>query len=181
MKWPWHLRNSSCEAPRQAIRNWGYSSQVKRIARELYGPFDAQLLEARGFSASDVFDVFDSMVTEVESRQTFHHNALVNLFRSSGTNGRLLVERYHELIGVGKEKAERFVEELNVEQTPLDHVRSMIISHYDLRLIDVYTFLASDLAGSLGLDEEQVGAVLDYYALALGALSDYGDRVSSSI
>ena len=157
----------------QAIRNWGYSSQVKRIARELYCPFDVHLLEARGFSASDVFDVFDAMVTEVESRQTLHRNTLVNLFRSSGTNARLLAENYHELIGLDKKKAERFVEDLNVEQTPLDRVRSMIISHYDLRLIDVYTFLASDLAGSLGLDEERVTAVLDHYALALGALSSY--------
>lgn len=157
----------------QAIRNWGYSSQVKRIARELYCPFDTQLLEARGFFASDVLDVFDLMVTEVESRQTYHRNALVDLFRISGTNRRLLVEKYHELIGVGKDQAERFIEELNVEQSPLDRVRSMVISHYDLRLIDVYTFLASDLARSLGLDEKRVGAVLDHYTLALGELSDY--------
>ena len=32
----------------QAVRNWGYHSQIKRIAREFYCPLDAQLLEARG-------------------------------------------------------------------------------------------------------------------------------------
>ena len=91
----------------QAVRNWGYHSQIKRFARELYCPFDAQLLEARGFSASDVLDVFEAIVTEVESKHTVHRETLVNLFRSSGTNGRLLVETYHELIGLEKEKAER--------------------------------------------------------------------------
>ena len=157
----------------QAVRNWGYHSQIKRFARELYCPFDAQLLEARGFSASDVLDVFEAIVTEVESRQTVHRETLVNLFRSSGTNGRLLVEDYHELIGLEKEKAERFVEELSVEETPLDRARSMIIAHYDLRLPRVYTFLASDLAESLDLDEDRVSWVLDEYALSFGALSDY--------
>ena len=164
-----HLMRSAT----QAVRNWGYHSQIKRIARDLYCPFDAHLLEARGFSASDVFDVFEAMVTEVESRQTVHRETLVNLFRSSGTNGRMLVENYHELIGLEKEKAERFVEDLNVEETPLDRVRSMIIAHYDLRLPSVYTFLASDLAESLGLEEDRVSAVLDEYALSFGALSDY--------
>ena len=157
----------------QAVRNWGYRSQIKRIARELYCPFDARLLEAQGFSASDVFDVFETMVTQVESRQSFHLNTLVNLFRSSGTDGRLLVENYHELIGLEKEKAEQFVDDLNVEETALDRVRSMIRAHYNLRLPEVYTFLATDLADTLDLDEDRVSAVLDQYALPLGALSDY--------
>ena len=157
----------------QAVRNWGYHSQVKRLARELYSPFDAQLLEARGFSASDVFDVFEAIVAEVESRQTDHRDTLVKLFHSSGTNGRLLVENYHELIGLEKEEAERFIEVLKVDEMPSDRLRSMIIAHYDLRLPSVYTFLASDLAEYLGLDENTACAVLDEYALPLGALSDY--------
>ena len=157
----------------QAVRNWGYHSQIKRIARELYCPFDAQLLEARGFSASDVFDVFEAMVTEVESRQTAHLKTFVDLCRSSSTDRRLLIENYHELIGLDKERAERFIEHANVEDRPLDDVHAMVIAHYDLRLPRIYTFLASALAESLGLDEVRVSAILDQYALAWGALSEY--------
>ena len=157
----------------QAVRNWGYHSQIKRIARELYCPFDAQLLEARDFTASDVFNVFETMVSEVESRQTARHRTLANLFKSSGTDARLLVENYHELIGLEKEAAERFIEHLDVEEAPLDVVRSMVLSHYDLRLPDVYTFSAADLAALLGIDEDRVNAILDEYALAWGTLSRY--------
>ena len=88
----------------QAVRNWGYPHQVKRIAREIYSPFDAKLLEARGFSASDVFNVFEAMITEVESRQSTHRNTLLDLFRSAGTDRRQLVENYHELIGLDRER-----------------------------------------------------------------------------
>ena len=157
----------------QAVRNWGYHSQIKRIGRELYWPFDAQLLEFRGFTASDVFNVFEMMVTEVESRQTARHRTLGELFRSSGTDARLLVESYHELIGLGREDAERFIEGLNVEEAPLDVVRSMVLSHHDLRLPTLYTFSASGLAASLGIDEDRVSAILDEFALAWGTLSEH--------
>lgn len=163
-----HMRGGT-----QAVRNWGYHSQVKRLARELYCPFDAQLLEARGFSASDVFDVFETMFFEVVSRQTSHGKMLVNLFKSSGKNGCLLVKDYHKLIGLSEAKAEKFIEKFNVEDVSLDHVGAMIVAHHDLRLPNVYTFLASDLAESLGLDEGRVSAVLDEFALSFGALTDY--------
>ena len=156
----------------QIVRNWGYHLQIKRIARELYSPFDAKLLEARGFSASDVIDVFEMMVTEVESRQTDHQNTLLDLLKSSGTDRRPLVENYHELIGLDKEKAERFIHYVKLKEAPLESVRSMVIGHYDLRLPDVYTFRASSLAESLGLDEDKVSGILDEYTLAWGALSD---------
>ena len=157
----------------QEVRNWGYHSQVKRITRELYRPFDTQLLDARGFTCLDVFNVFEAMVTEVESRQTAHVKALKGVFGSSGTDRRRIVENYYALFGLDKEEAERFVEHVNVEEAPLDSVRAMIIAHYDLRLPGVYTFPAAELAESLGLDEDRVSAILDQYALGWGALSGY--------
>ena len=157
----------------QAVRNWGYHSQVKRIARELYRPFDTQIQVAHGFSGSDVFDVFEAMFAEVESRLTAHFKALADVFRSSGTDRSRLIESYHELIGLGKEEAERFVEQFNVEEAPLDGVRAMVNAHYDLRLPGVYTFPAAELAESLGLDEDRVRAILDQYALEWGALSKH--------
>ena len=164
----WLMRGAT-----QAVRNWGYHFQVKQIARELYSPFDAQLLEARGFSASDIVNLFEAMVTEVEARQTAHIKTLAELFGSSGKDRRLLVENYHALIGLEKEKAEQFIERLNVKDRPLKDVGAMLVAHYDLRLLDVFTFLASDLAELLGLDEVRVSAILDEYALAWGGLCAY--------
>ena len=109
----------------------------------------------------------------MQARQTARLKTFVDLFRSSSTDRRLLIENYHELIGLDKERAERFIEHVNVEETPLDDVRAMVIAHYDLRLPRIYTFLASALAESLGLDEVRVSAILDQYALAWGALSEY--------
>ena len=157
----------------QAVRNWGYHSQVKRFARELYSPFDLQLQEARGFSVSNILDVFEAMVAEIESRQTAHGNSLKKLFNSSGKDRRLLVENYHELIGLGKESAEQFLKYIKEEETPLDDVRAMVMAHYDQRLPLVYTFLSSNHADLLGFDKDRVSAILDEYALEWGELSNF--------
>ena len=63
----------------RGVRNWGYHYQVKRISRELYQPFDTKLRESRGFSCSQIIDVFEKMLTEVESRQGKHVKVLSDL------------------------------------------------------------------------------------------------------
>ncbi len=157
----------------QAIRNWGYSSQVKRIARELYRSFDVQLLEARRFTCSDILNVFETILSDVESRQTAHVKAFTGVLESSGKNRRRLVENYCALIELGKEETDRFIEHVNAKDTSLDGVLSMLIAHYDLRLPSLYTFSAAELAKSLDLDEVQVRAILDEYSLSWGALSGF--------
>ena len=134
------LAQQLIRANTQAVRNWGYHSQIKRIAHELYDPFDKQLLGARGFSASDVLDVFEKIITETESRQTARYQKLADLLRSSGSHPRLLAENYHALIGLESNDAERFVKGLNVDDLPFDVVWSMVLSHYDLSLPATYMF-----------------------------------------
>lgn len=153
------------------IRNRSYHSQIRRITRALYAPFDARLLESRGFAASDIPDVFDRMLTEIHSGQTDHLATLMELFARSGTNKRLLVENYHDLVGLGKDEAERFIADPRTAQMSLDDLRVMIMSHHDQLLPEVYAFSASDLAAPLGLQEERAGAILDEYALAWGDLA----------
>lgn len=132
----------------EAVRNWGYHSQVKRIARGLYSAFDAQLTDARGFSASDVLRVFEAILTVAETRQTAHRETILTVMKSAGTDKRRLVEVYYEAIGLGREEAEEFVQFIDPEQTPLETLRAMLLGHFDLRLPDAFTFRSSDLAVS---------------------------------
>ena len=156
----------------QNIRNWGYYSQVQHIARELYCPFDAELLKARGFSVSSVINIFDAIYSKISSKLTTHQQFLANLFRESGQNKKLLIENYHLLIGLDKEEADQFIQNFDTENISLHLIHSMIISHYDLRLSILCTFSSSDLTQSLGLAEDQVIAILDEYSLGWGALRE---------
>ena len=155
------------------IRNWGYFSQVKRIVRELYSPFDAKLLRTHRFSVSDVINVFDAILSDVESKKTTHRKTLENLLRTSDKNGEILVKNYHFLIGYGKEEADQFIRNFNVKNMSWEAIAILIISYYDLRLSTLYTFSPSDLAQSLNLAEDQVIAILNEYSLCWGALNKY--------
>ena len=157
----------------QNVRNWGHHSQIKRIARELYSPFDGPLSAARGLSASNVIDVFEAMVQQVEFRQTNRAKSLGDLFRNAGKSVRTLTDNYHELIGLGDDDGARFLEHIRGRGMPLETVRAMLLSHYDLRLPDLYTFHPSDFSAVLPIDEGHVSTILDHYALEWGSLSDY--------
>ena len=157
----------------RVVRNWGYFSQVKRIVRELYSPFDAKLLETRGFSVSDAINVFDTILSTAESRMTTHHQTFVDLFRRSSTDRRLLVKNYHLLIGSDKEEVDRCIQKFNVRNFSRKDACSIIISHYDyLQLSHLHIFSSSNLAQSLDLAEDQVSSILDEYALNWGVLSE---------
>jgi len=155
----------------QNIRNWGYFSQVKRIIRELYSPFDKQLLEISGFSVSDVINVFDTILSKIESRSTTRLRDLANLFRKSGKSRQLLVKNYHLLIGLNKKEANQFIKRFNIKKISWEELAALTISHYDLQLPSLCTFSSSDIAQSLNLAEDKVAAILDKYAFEWGALS----------
>ena len=157
----------------RVIRNWGYFSQVKRIVCELYSPFDAKLLRTYGFSISDVINIFDTILSDVESKWTTHRQTLEHLFRASEKDKEMLVKNYHFLIGHGKEEADQFIRNFNIENMFWEAIATLIISHYDLRLSGLYTVSSSDLAQSLSLTEDRVIAILDEYSLCWGALNEY--------
>ena len=104
---------------------------------------------------------------------TTHHQTLVDLFRRSSTDRRLLVKNYHLLIGSDKEEADRCIQKFNVRNFSWKDACSTIISHYDyLQLSHLHIFSSSNLAQSLDLAEDQVSSILDEYALNWGVLSE---------
>ena len=157
----------------RAVRNWGYHSQVKRIARELYLPFDTKLQESWGFTCSQIIDLFEKMLTEVESRYGKHVKVFANLLRTHGHDKIDLVTEYGALIGFEEEETKQYVEYVEKADLPLDGVHAMLVAHYNLRLPSLYTFNTAELAEPLGLYQHQVGLILDEYALEWGALSDF--------
>lgn len=156
----------------QATRNWGYHSQVKKIARELYGPFDTQLVDARGFSVSEIVNVFEKIIAEIEARQSIHAKTLSTLFTSCKRDRNLLIRTYHDLIGLDRQKADRLIKQVEEEQIPLEGVRSIVAWHYDMALPDINTIFALDLANSLNIDAVRVIAILDEYSHEWGSLHE---------
>jgi len=153
------------------VRNWGYFSQVVDISRELYSNFDDGLRSAFGFSAVEIIECFLFLIRETESANTKRFNELSMLRKQK--NKSLLVEEYHKLIGQGKEQADRFVSSIDIHKIPYDGLFSILMSHYDLRLNDNYTFNPSQIAKGIGIEEESARSILSRFSHRLGDLQSF--------
>ena len=60
----------------QAVRNWGYFTDVVKITTELYEPLDKPFSAHYGFGISDIVHVMKSVVAESEHRANEHFSIL---------------------------------------------------------------------------------------------------------
>jgi hypothetical protein len=154
----------------QMVRNWGFHSQVINISKEIYSHFDLVMLEKLGFSASNVIDTFKFMVESVEERMSKRLETLSEL-KSTKKPYELLI-KYHELIGQGKEEADRFAKSIDIKSISQKNLFFMLLSHFDLRMADNYLFKAEQVASQVKLDKEIVDRILDYFSYSFGDLSE---------
>ena len=155
----------------QMVRNWGYFSQVKSISQEIYGCFDRLLEETYGFSASNLIDLFQLLIDKIETANSDRLQSLSTLHNSKDKTE--LVFKYHELIGEPADKAEQFIQGIDIESIPFKSLFAMTVSHYDLRLTEIYEFSPKYLAGKLGIDESVIRKMIDKFGYERGDLESY--------
>lgn len=155
----------------QMVRNWGYFSQVKSIATEIYQCFDNILKTRRGFSVTDVIDLFQFLIDEVERKNTERFEKLSLLYKIKNKNE--LVYKYYELINLSKTDADEFISKIKIDSISRKSLFSMLMSHYDLRLSDIYTFTTKYVLEKTSFDEPVVKKMLDEFSYAWGKLVSF--------
>lgn len=153
------------------VRNWGYFSQVKNISIEIYGYFDELLNKNYGFSVSNVIDVFQLFINEIEDKNTRRFESLAKLYNIKDKND--LVCRYYELIGQAPEDAEQLLGEKKIDSIPFKTLFLMLMSHYDLRLPENYTFTLDHLSKEMNIDIIVTKNLLDEFSFSWGSLESY--------
>lgn len=151
----------------QAVRNWGYYSEVVRITSELFSPLDSGLQKHFGFGASDLIRVVSVVVDELERRYSEHWDTLRNVLKERTVQR--LAEAYYEQVPSLVGDAQQLLDSLPSEITPRGMI-SCIMQHYDLRMIDVATFRSDQVAALTGLSEEVVSAALRAISKTPGSL-----------
>lgn len=152
----------------QIVRNWGFHSQVINISKEIYGHFDQVILEKNGFSASDAIETFEAMIKIVEEKLSLRKNALYELKHTKSNYDLLL--KYHELIGQGKSEADRFANKIDIKTMSHLQLFSILLSHFDLRLIDNYFFKSEDITILAKIEKNKIDKILEYFSFSFGDL-----------
>lgn len=151
----------------QAVRNWGYYLEVIRICRELYSQLDGKFNQALGFSATDFIDVAEALISEFERRARLHVEAMRKFLR--GKTIPQLVNLYFEQMPDMQGSPDEFIK-IIPPGTSLQGVMGFMMSHADLRHVDLMTFSPNELATLTSKPEVIVEKVLDAIALEPGSL-----------
>jgi len=155
----------------QMVRNWGYFSQVKSISRGIYKHFDELLKKTYGFSASNIIDLFQLLIDEIETANSNRHQILSKLYKLKDKMD--LLFKYYELLGQPSNEAEQFNRRVDIESIPFKSLFAMLMSHYDLRLHENYEFSPQYLSGRLGVDETIIKKILGEFSYEWGGLESY--------
>ncbi|MBA8905572.1 hypothetical protein [Aminobacter ciceronei] len=151
----------------QAVRNWGYYLEVIKICRELYCPLDGKFNEVLGFSATDFIDVAEALVSEFERRARLHFETMRKFLR--GKTIPQIVNLYFEHMPNIQGSPGDFIKSIP-PGTSLQGVKGFLMSHADLRHVDLMTFTPNELATLTNKPVSTVEKVLDAIALEPGAL-----------
>ena len=152
----------------QIVRNWGYFSQVKSISQEIYGHFDDLLLANYGFSASNAIALFLLLMKKIEVANSDRYQILSKLYKSKSKEE--LIRKYYELMEEPAENPQTFMERIDIKSIPFKSLFALVLSHYDLRLGDIYEFYPNDLARELGIDANVIRKIFDNFSYKFGEL-----------
>lgn len=153
----------------QAVRNWGYFSEIVRISTELFSSLDQGFQNHFKFTATDLIKIMVAIVGEFDLRRNEHWNVFAKIRRKSTITN--LVKAYYELVPDLEGSPEEFIKILPPD-IDRDSVMAMIMGHFDLRLSEHATFEANQVAALTGFDAEAIAAALQAISLVPGSLAD---------
>lgn len=154
----------------QTVRNWGFLSRVAGITKRLCAPIDDVFLTKIGIPATTLIDLFTYLIRRYERLVNDRIKKLAPAFRETTVGGMLdaYYKAYPHLEGTTAEMV-AFAMERGIT---LDQMKSMLLSHADLSLDDIYTFDVGVLASETGIDASSIESALDLLSLGFGDLTE---------
>lgn len=153
----------------QTVRNWGYLSRVAGIIKRLCAPIDDVFHTSAGIRATTVIDLFTHLIRRQERLVNRRINNLAPTFRATTITG--MLDAYYKAHPHLKESTAEMVTFAMEQRITLDQMKSMLLSHSDLSLDEIYTFDVGILASETGVDAPSIASALDRLSLRFGELT----------
>jgi len=163
--WQEYIRNYT-----HMVRNWGYYKRVVNISRRLFKPIDSIYENEIGIGASTLIDIFEFLVANSEKKVNQHREKLKPVFQAKSLEQAIYA--YYEAFPDLKDSPERLIEFFQENNPSLEAVFSMTLSHSDLKLQEIYTFSAIDLAKKMSLNSDKLLRALSMLSFSYGDLKD---------
>jgi hypothetical protein len=154
----------------QIVRNWGYLSRVEGIVKRLCAPIDDMFRVTVGISATGLINLFIHLIRRHERLVNERREQLRPAFCETTVAG--MLDTYHTANPHLENSSAEMVSFVKEHGITLEHVKSMLLSHADLSLDDIYTFDAVSLSNETGIEAPSIASVLDRLSVCLGDLAD---------
>lgn len=152
----------------QSVRNWGYLSKVESIAKRLCAPIDEEFVAALGISATSLIKLFSHLIRRQEFLINAHVLKFAPVFQQASVAE--MVAAYYE--AHSEIQSDRAIEFFESKGIALEQAKSILLSHSDLRLKDIHTFDAAELAIETKIDEFSIESALNLLSIKFGDLSE---------
>lgn len=150
----------------QAVRNWGYYTEVLRILRELYAGLDAPMRTKIGFGPTDLVAIAEALVKDLEAQSSERNTALAKTF--SGRNARQVIRLYYKHFGMEGDPDDLM--RILPPDAGKEAAMAAVFAHTDFFLSEMATHTAAEVAALAGLEVEVANAALRAIAIDPGAL-----------
>jgi hypothetical protein len=121
----------------QAVRNWGFANQIRRIVSEVFRPLDDAIERRMGVRVPELFEWHERVEDRVTACIQEHMGAGSLVYGASTL--RQAVDAYLTSFPGAKDHDEIY-DHLLKEKVPLRLAKMMLIAHSDLRLFTCYSF-----------------------------------------
>ena len=152
----------------QFVRNWGYFTRIISITKELYKPLDPVYENTVGIGATQLIQLFEHLVRRSESAVNDRWQRLhpIGRARTLEEAVKAYFAAFPDLEGLPDELITYFQK----HQAPREAVVSIMLSHHDLQLPDVFTFDVPEIAKETGLDANRLRCALPRLSHKFGEL-----------
>lgn len=152
------------------VRNWGYYRRVIAICKRLFEPLNSVYEDELGISATELIGLFEYMVDNSEKQVNEHWHKFKPVFQSRSIDQ--AVYAYYNAVPDLEGSPDELIYYFRDNKAPLEAVYPMVLSHYDLRLPEIYTFSVESLAQEKDLDPKGLSNALSKISLSFGDLEN---------
>ncbi len=157
----------------QIVRNWGYPSQVFETVKSLVAPLEDDIESELGIRLESLLDMFMQITNEIQERVNEHWRKLRRVWTEDSTEGAARV--YHEVFDGLTNSVEETIEFGRSKGYGIEHMRTWLTAHSDMRLSSIYTFCIEELltAYPKKCDRDKLEHVFNLISLSFGALDGF--------
>jgi len=154
----------------QAVRNWGYSTQVIAMTKRLLEPLNPYFQESLSIAPTEIIDIFDHLIRRTEQRVTERFQKYKKVFTAPRIE--TMIEEYYKVNTHITSDPEDLIEYVLENKFSREQVMSYILSHSDLLLSCSLTFSVEEISAEMGIEEDAIFAALDRLSLSYGSLAE---------